>query len=452
MIRGYSGVRSPSWLQAQLLANLGTLGLINCKAWKDLSCIGQLPNLKNLYVEGMPAVKQTSHELSTESKFLPNLEELVLKDMVALEELPSLGQLPCLKVLRIERMPAVTKVGHGFFGCRDQGTCFPCLEELVFSDMPAWEEWSWADGRELFPCLRKLQIVQCLRLKRLPPLPPPLETLRLDKVGLTESCTKSAHKLWLRHDRLIIQAIQASVARSVAPLISTLPPLMIHTIPLIRFSNCPFLLYFSLLRLLGYLVQDHNRYLYLLLGQVTLTYLHLIRPLSLIQTSHLQLTNYHSLCRGRLLCIGLRSNESYDILRGLSIMVSFFINTLHFSFMPLPMLIGQAVLMIEHPHRVARSTTEAEYRVIAITTAELNWVANLLKELNINSTPTIYCANIGATYLCANPVFYSYYFSYLFLSLETVFLIRKSSFNDKPQWEESSWADGPTAVSLLART
>ncbi|XP_064992467.1 putative disease resistance RPP13-like protein 1 [Musa acuminata AAA Group] len=161
-----------------------TLGLENCKAWKDLSCIGQLPNLKNLYVGGMPAVKHISHELSTESKFLPNLERLVLMD-VALEELPSLGQLPSLKVLRIERMPAVKKVGYGFFGSRDQDKCFPSLEKLKFRDMPELEEWSWPDGRQLFPCLRVLEIVQCPRLKRLPPLPP-LETLRLDEVGLTE--------------------------------------------------------------------------------------------------------------------------------------------------------------------------------------------------------------------------------------------------------------------------
>ncbi|THU62840.1 hypothetical protein C4D60_Mb01t09380 [Musa balbisiana] len=186
MIVGYIGVRSPSWLQAHLLANLMTLGLENCKAWKDLSCIGQLPNLKNLYVGGMPAVKQISHELCTESKFLPNLERLVLIGMVALEELPSLGQLPSLKVLRIERMPAVKKVGYRFFGSRDQDKCFPSLEKLKFRDMPELEEWSWPDGRQLFPCLRILEIVQCPRLKRLPPLPPPLETLEIDEVGLTE--------------------------------------------------------------------------------------------------------------------------------------------------------------------------------------------------------------------------------------------------------------------------
>ncbi|CAL9116063.1 unnamed protein product, partial [Musa acuminata var. zebrina] len=195
-IRGYNGVRSPSWLQAQLLANLITLEIKNCKAWEDLSCIGQLPNLKKLYVKGMPAVKQISHELSTENKFLPNLEELVLKDMMALEELPSLGRLPCLKDLRIEGMSAVTKVGHGFFGCRGQGKCFPCLEVLNFSYMPAWAEWSWADGRELFPCLRKLQIVQCPRLKRMPPLPPSLQSLSLCQVGLTE-----VSRLWEEIDR-----------------------------------------------------------------------------------------------------------------------------------------------------------------------------------------------------------------------------------------------------------
>ncbi|XP_064956529.1 putative disease resistance RPP13-like protein 1 isoform X1 [Musa acuminata AAA Group] len=160
-IRGYNGVRSPSWLQAQSLTNLGTLRLKNCKAWKDLSCIGQLPNLKNLYVEGMPAVKQISHELSTESKFLP-------------------------KVLRIGRMPAVKKAGCGSFGSRDQGKCFPSLEELTFRDMPEWEEWSWADGRQLFPYLQNLKIVQCPRLKRMPPLPPSLKSLSLCQVGLTE--------------------------------------------------------------------------------------------------------------------------------------------------------------------------------------------------------------------------------------------------------------------------
>lgn len=58
---------------------------------------------------------------------------------------------------------------------------------------------------------------------------------------------------------------------------------------------------------------------------------------------------------------------------------------------------------------VARSTTEAEYRSVANTSSELRWVCSLLTELGINlpQAPVIYRDNIGATYLCANPVFHS---------------------------------------------
>ena len=58
---------------------------------------------------------------------------------------------------------------------------------------------------------------------------------------------------------------------------------------------------------------------------------------------------------------------------------------------------------------VARSSTEAEYRAVANTASELNWIGHLLQELGIqqHSSPTIYCDNIETTYLCANPVFHS---------------------------------------------
>lgn len=59
--------------------------------------------------------------------------------------------------------------------------------------------------------------------------------------------------------------------------------------------------------------------------------------------------------------------------------------------------------------RVAQSSTEAEYRSVVNTSAEIRWICSLLKELsiNINGPPVIYCDNVGATYLCANPVFHS---------------------------------------------
>ncbi|XP_073138449.1 uncharacterized protein [Henckelia pumila] len=58
---------------------------------------------------------------------------------------------------------------------------------------------------------------------------------------------------------------------------------------------------------------------------------------------------------------------------------------------------------------VARSSTEVEYRAIAIGAAEISWLCSLLSELGITlpSTPVIYSDNIGATYLCANRIFHS---------------------------------------------
>ncbi|KAG7533403.1 Reverse transcriptase RNA-dependent DNA polymerase [Arabidopsis thaliana x Arabidopsis arenosa] len=58
---------------------------------------------------------------------------------------------------------------------------------------------------------------------------------------------------------------------------------------------------------------------------------------------------------------------------------------------------------------VSRSSTEAEYRAVANTASELQWICSLLLEMGISlpSTPVVYCDNMGANYLCANPVFHS---------------------------------------------
>ena len=58
---------------------------------------------------------------------------------------------------------------------------------------------------------------------------------------------------------------------------------------------------------------------------------------------------------------------------------------------------------------IARSSTEAEYRSVANTATELNWISSLLHDLGLPlpTCPVIYCDNIGATQLCSNPVFHS---------------------------------------------
>ncbi|KAL1194809.1 Retrovirus-related Pol polyprotein from transposon RE1 [Cardamine amara subsp. amara] len=58
---------------------------------------------------------------------------------------------------------------------------------------------------------------------------------------------------------------------------------------------------------------------------------------------------------------------------------------------------------------VAHSSTKADYKSISATASEVEWVMTLLGELGFSSSkpPVIYCNNIGANYLCVNPIFHS---------------------------------------------
>ncbi|XP_052113166.1 putative disease resistance protein At3g14460 [Arachis duranensis] len=79
--------------------------------------------------------------------------------------LPSLGQLPSLKSLRIEGFDQLKRIGDEFYkNDSDHHSSpiapFPSLEELVFDNMPCWEEWH-VPHPEAFPRLRTLEIRNC---------------------------------------------------------------------------------------------------------------------------------------------------------------------------------------------------------------------------------------------------------------------------------------------------
>lgn len=58
---------------------------------------------------------------------------------------------------------------------------------------------------------------------------------------------------------------------------------------------------------------------------------------------------------------------------------------------------------------VARSSIEAEYKALVDISAEVTWIVSLLGELGfpLATPPRLWCDNLGATYLCANLVFYA---------------------------------------------
>jgi histone deacetylase 1/2 len=58
---------------------------------------------------------------------------------------------------------------------------------------------------------------------------------------------------------------------------------------------------------------------------------------------------------------------------------------------------------------VSRSSTEAEYKSLANATAEVMWLQTLLDELEVaqSKTTVLWCDNIGAIYLSANPMFHA---------------------------------------------
>ncbi|KAI5344377.1 hypothetical protein L3X38_012254 [Prunus dulcis] len=60
-------------------------------------------------------------------------------------------------------------------------------------------------------------------------------------------------------------------------------------------------------------------------------------------------------------------------------------------------------------HTISRSSTEAEYRALAIVTAELAWIRQLFCDyhVSLHIPPLIHCDNIYAISLSSNPIFHS---------------------------------------------
>ncbi|KAF9670803.1 hypothetical protein SADUNF_Sadunf13G0106700 [Salix dunnii] len=99
---------------------------------------------------------------------LYHLETLQLKNCSECRQLSTLGCLPRLKILEIGGMGIVKCIDNEFFSSSDRARVFfPALKELALWDMGGLEEWMISDeeGDQVFPCLEKLSIEGCDKLK-----------------------------------------------------------------------------------------------------------------------------------------------------------------------------------------------------------------------------------------------------------------------------------------------
>ncbi|XP_073108383.1 putative disease resistance protein RGA4 isoform X1 [Elaeis guineensis] len=122
------------------------------------------PNIEELEIKRYGGIRFPTWMV--ENKFLTNLELIGLESCGRLESIPPLGQLPSLKDLHIEYMPAIRKIGPEFYG--DSGVAFPSLEVLIFNVFNEWEEWLGADGTQILPRLRNLFLHDCIKLRKVP--------------------------------------------------------------------------------------------------------------------------------------------------------------------------------------------------------------------------------------------------------------------------------------------
>ncbi|XP_034899052.1 putative disease resistance protein RGA3 [Populus alba] len=123
-------------------------------------------DIRSLTIEGYGGENFSSWILQ-----LDNLTVLRLNGCSKLRQLPTLGCLPRLKILKMSRMPNVKCIGNEFYSSSGGvAVLFPALKELTLSKMDGLEEWMVPGGEvvAVFPCLEKLSIKKCGKLESIP--------------------------------------------------------------------------------------------------------------------------------------------------------------------------------------------------------------------------------------------------------------------------------------------
>ncbi|KAL7234862.1 hypothetical protein ACSBR1_018346 [Camellia fascicularis] len=135
------------------LYNLQVLFLKSCVKLEKLPLnMGRLVNLRHFDMTDVHIPTSEEMSLHIGSKYCTSL--------------PPLGQLPVLKDLYIEGMSTIKSLGCEFYGQQCGAKPFPSLERLSFEFMTEWEDWSAfeTEGVQPFSHLSELSIINCPKL------------------------------------------------------------------------------------------------------------------------------------------------------------------------------------------------------------------------------------------------------------------------------------------------
>ncbi|CAM0870322.1 unnamed protein product [Alopecurus aequalis] len=140
------------------------------------------PSLEYIFLVGFPGTMFPEWLRLKPELNMPSLRQMHLDECISCKELPPAGQMPQLQFLKIQGADAVETIGKELLGkqVRSRVAVFPKLEVLQVIDMRNLKSWSLNTGKpcdnmesnsqqiSVMPCLKRLLLLDCPKLRALP--------------------------------------------------------------------------------------------------------------------------------------------------------------------------------------------------------------------------------------------------------------------------------------------